>query len=641
MKFSILLRIFIVFKILVISNSFISDCIFQTGNSKPLGTVYQCFTTNILASSSIYVTSITGKHLDQKNNSDVASLSIEGNWSLPFFPRNYSNFFPNIKSIRIYHSAIETLYGDELNEFPQLVHLDIKYSYLKTISSRLFEKTPNMVDIWFGNSIIEKVGHDLFTPLDVTQLKALGFEEHQCINQGITNGSTIAIISLINELKEKCPYDDEFPSTTTTTFLTTTTTVKNLFCTNENIEDFICDLKNSMTEVQEHLIIKDEEIGSTLNILRQSLTSANEWTIEKFTESSEKMQELEAKWVQINEELQIKEEEIESLKSDFEARTVTYNAVGSVYQCLTTNIPISSSKYVTSVTGKHIIGKSNKSVISIKIEGNYTLSFFPRDISKFFPKIKSILIYFTTIETLYGDELNEFPQLVHLNIESSNLTTISSRLFEKTPNMADIWLANNKIKKVGNDLFTPLNTTILKWIGFKNNACINRKVSNGTQFDIISLIDAIEQQCPYDDEFLTTTTSFLSTITQDLFCIDEKSVEDFVCDLKITMTKLQENLTTKDEKIATTLNILRQNLTEANKKTNESLVNFLTNVKELENQLNELNEELQPIKEEIKYLKSEFEARLIQLEEIALNAAEDVIILYFSLFLSCALVFSL
>ncbi|KAG5669498.1 hypothetical protein PVAND_017385 [Polypedilum vanderplanki] len=222
MKFKILFAIFIIFKFVVISNSITINCEFSTIILHAVGYVYRCYTTNIFASLTTSVTSITGEHLDGNKNKDVTALRIDGNFILPFFPRNFSNFFPNMKSITIYSSAIEELFGDEFDEFLQLAYIDISYNRnLHTISSRLFEKTSNMIYIWFNSNQIEKVGRDLFAPIDVSKLQFLGFSDNQCIDrQEVNNGNTTAIISLINELTQKCPYNNE-PSKTTT--LTSTT----------------------------------------------------------------------------------------------------------------------------------------------------------------------------------------------------------------------------------------------------------------------------------------------------------------------------------------------------------------------------------------------------------------------------------
>ncbi|KAG5669546.1 hypothetical protein PVAND_017433 [Polypedilum vanderplanki] len=226
MKFSTLLAISIVFTIFVTTNSLQIHCIFSETFLNAVGNGYECHTTNILATQTTSVTSITGTHIVGKNHNDVTVIYTEGNYSLPFFPRNFSHFFPNIKAISVHFSTIETLYGDELDEFPQLEHISFWGNYyLKAISSQLFEKTPNMIHIWMNNNAIEKVGRDLFTPVDVSRLRFLGFSFNPCISRDISGDNRTAMISLINEIRDKCPYDE-------------------LICLS---------LKNDMKEVQEKL----------------------------------------------------------------------------------------------------------------------------------------------------------------------------------------------------------------------------------------------------------------------------------------------------------------------------------------------------------------------------------------------------
>ncbi|KAG5681146.1 hypothetical protein PVAND_010606 [Polypedilum vanderplanki] len=210
MKLLILFLIFLISQTFEITNSLTINCFYGTKTIKVLGSVYSCHTSKISTSSGIEVTNVIGTHLSGKNNNDVTAVFIESNYTLPFVPRNFSKFFPNIKAFSINYAAIETLFGDEINEFSQLEYIDFWQIKLKTISSKLFEKTPKIIFVYFGGSLIERVGYDLFTPLNVTQLQYVSFDHNRCINRWIDDGNTTAIISLINELREKCPFDDEF-----------------------------------------------------------------------------------------------------------------------------------------------------------------------------------------------------------------------------------------------------------------------------------------------------------------------------------------------------------------------------------------------------------------------------------------------
>ncbi|KAG5668288.1 hypothetical protein PVAND_016235 [Polypedilum vanderplanki] len=313
MKFSSLFAIFIVSNNFVILKSFTINCVFKSTSLNIVGNVYQCQTTNI-PTSCIFVTKITGAHQDGKNNIDVESLWIQGNYTLSFVPRNFSFFFPFLRAISIWYSSIEILYGDEFDEFDYFDYISIQHSYLKTISSRLFESSPQMVHVYFGNNMVERVGNDLFTPLDITQLQVLGFTNNPCIKRASVN-SQADIISYIDELREKCPFVDEF---------VITSTIENLHCLDENIQNLVCNLKDSMSEIQEDIAYtknqKIVKIESELIQTKENFTKFMEESKDKLNKSDKKVSELEKQISKLNEELQAKVENIELMKLDFEVR---------------------------------------------------------------------------------------------------------------------------------------------------------------------------------------------------------------------------------------------------------------------------------------------------------------------------------
>ncbi|KAG5668287.1 hypothetical protein PVAND_016234 [Polypedilum vanderplanki] len=242
--------IFIIFQLFLISNSFTVNCNYGYWDIVQINTLYQCETTNILTTSGEFVTNVTGTHLNGKNYNDIEAIKIDGKYSLSFVPRGLKNFFPKIRVIHIFFASIGTLFGDEFDEFPNLEYLALTSCGLTTISSKLFENTPKIAFVTFNNNQLKRIGFDLFTPLNVRQLREVNFAYVGCISRSVY---TENVISLINDLRQKCPYDDEFPPTTTT--------IKNILCPDKNIEEFVCDLKNLMIELQDDLTAKNERIN--------------------------------------------------------------------------------------------------------------------------------------------------------------------------------------------------------------------------------------------------------------------------------------------------------------------------------------------------------------------------------------------
>ncbi|KAG5668979.1 hypothetical protein PVAND_016882 [Polypedilum vanderplanki] len=205
---------------------------------------------------------------------------------------------------------------------------------------------------------------------------------------------------------------------------------------------------------------------------------------------------------------------IENFTINCEFATVQiYISDSDVYNCNSINIPNYSGDTITEVTGTHQNNKTNYDVESIWFYGNSTLDFFPRGITKFFPNIKAVWIEDTQILELNGDELDEFgDKLVYFFYRYSNLTTISSSLLKKTPNVVYFLVAYTKLQHVGFDLFTSHDITKLQWLSFAYNSCIH--MWDDSQNGIQNIMDKLKIQCPYDDENLPKiSTEMLSTST--------------------------------------------------------------------------------------------------------------------------------
>jgi hypothetical protein len=298
--------LFALLAIIGTTTGFTINCTFITQSMVGVGQVYVCHSVILENPSNHTITGITGTHLSGKNNDDVTMLSITGS-GLSSFLRGATNFFPNIKVVTIIHTIIETLEGDEFDEFGQnLQWLQIMYSNLTTIPSRLLRTNTNLSYLDFDANKIVRVGRDLFTPLDVTKLRTVDFNRNRCIAR-VANSQT-AILALIDELKVSCPFDGEVEPTTTakpteattmvatttteptevtttvaTTTVTTTpitTTTRYPTCFDGNVEDFVCKLRENIDEVQLDMAktrdeqqLTNDEMRDDLQLVRNDLTS--------------------------------------------------------------------------------------------------------------------------------------------------------------------------------------------------------------------------------------------------------------------------------------------------------------------------------------------------------------------------------
>jgi hypothetical protein len=266
------------------STAFTIDCQYTTKSFNYIGNLYICETKNTQFSSDHTVTDVTGSHQSGKTNADVEGILIYGRRTISFFPRGMSNFFANLIAIRFWEATFDTLHGDELIEFGQRLRWFLMYdSNVTTVSSRLFDTTPNLAYVGFRYNKLVSVGRDLFVPVNMTQLQLVSFDNNPCISQSATGQSNIE--ELIAVLHESCPFDDEeFETTTmmttammTTTSVmtttaaapTTTTTPAMTSCFDGKIEDFVCDLN-------EKVIVVKSDLTNTKNDLQNQLDQTNE-----------------------------------------------------------------------------------------------------------------------------------------------------------------------------------------------------------------------------------------------------------------------------------------------------------------------------------------------------------------------------
>jgi hypothetical protein len=244
-----LLTLFLIISITQPIHSFNLDCAFQTSASYwVIGRVYECLSTPPNDPTDKTVTSITGSHLFYHDHSDVQLLSFDGNTTLSFVPRGALKFLPSLIAIRIWRTEIDVLRGDEFEEMPQLQWLSFHASTLHTVSGYLFSSTPSVTFVNFQNNRIQRVGYDLFTPLDNEQLVRVDFAVNSCISQ--TAGNPTAMATLIVNLRERCPYNAELITTTTVT----TTTTEEETCDVGGLDERVCELERELKWVKEELL---------------------------------------------------------------------------------------------------------------------------------------------------------------------------------------------------------------------------------------------------------------------------------------------------------------------------------------------------------------------------------------------------
>ncbi|KAG5666572.1 hypothetical protein PVAND_014590 [Polypedilum vanderplanki] len=149
----------------------------------------------------------------------------------------------------------------------------------------------------------ERVGHDLFSSFNISQIKTFDFSRNRCIG-GWRLTNTTEIKAKIEEIREKCPFDDENLTTnaiiSSTTSSNIKTTTKNSNCIENSVEEMFCTLKNEVYEIHYNLAAKDDkinEIKSDLNYAKETFENQLIKTTEDF-ESVNRAHESRIKWLE-------------------------------------------------------------------------------------------------------------------------------------------------------------------------------------------------------------------------------------------------------------------------------------------------------------------------------------------------------
>lgn len=143
--------------------------------------------------------SVTGSHWPGRRNSDVEDLNVQDQ-NLTAVPNNIDEFFPNLKSLSIWHSNLMTITADDL-KFPSLLMIGIWNNPLLSLDGNLFASTPNLFWIDFSSNQIEHVGQDLLKNLNA--LIYANFINNPCISHLATSRDDV--LRLNDQLPEACP----------------------------------------------------------------------------------------------------------------------------------------------------------------------------------------------------------------------------------------------------------------------------------------------------------------------------------------------------------------------------------------------------------------------------------------------------
>lgn len=189
---------------------------------------------------------------------------------------------------------------------------------------------------------------------------------------------------------------------------------------------------------------------------------------------------------------------------------------------------------VLSFTGDHLGGKRNNDVTGF-IANNHQVDInqLPKDIEKFFPKLKVLGWDGGNISTLTAADLRPFPELRFFSIHTNKLVSIKSDIFKYTPNVKWVNFGKNQLLHVGYDLIDSLEHLTQAY--FDSNICIDFYAENSEQIQELST--KLKDQCPSLEKCSFACSILIDDVKEEnLKRIDE-------------ITKISDNILLQNEKI--------------------------------------------------------------------------------------------
>lgn len=168
--------------------------------------VYYCNVLNNFESTSddFIINSVNGTHKEKMTNLDVRGFFISGEMEdkiVKVFPSNLSSFFPNLQRIHVKSCGLEKIDTENLQNFPNLIYLNLYYNKIKRLEQDLFKFNPKLSHITLESNLIEFIDYNEFDGLK--KLTNLNLDRNKCIKDDAM-GNRKKVLKLIEKIKEKC-----------------------------------------------------------------------------------------------------------------------------------------------------------------------------------------------------------------------------------------------------------------------------------------------------------------------------------------------------------------------------------------------------------------------------------------------------
>jgi Leucine-rich repeat (LRR) protein len=186
-----------------------------------------------------------------------------------------------------------------------------------------------------------------------------------------------------------------------------------------------------------------------------------------------------------------------SVVIDCEFKHDSWACVDNVYWCKLISDPSITERdtVVTAATGSHERLMNHATVTGFYGSGK-TINFMPRGLNEMFPNLIIIRIVRSKLKVIRQADLQWFPELKYLDLNSNDIKTIEQDLFKYNPLLLVIYIEYNKISRVHPNVFDHLNQLIN--LDMTNNVCVSAHRIN--RASVLELIANIKHKCGSDIE---------------------------------------------------------------------------------------------------------------------------------------------
>jgi hypothetical protein len=173
------------------------SCSFSFKSYDSVGQLYECSALAAIAGNSSWLTALKGSHTGERTNEDVEGFELK-NQDVKIIPGGIDSFLPNLRAISWPNSNLWSIYAEDLQAFPILMHLNLENNKLISLDGDLFKYTPRLLYVNFNLNLLVHIEPEILKKAPF--LKKAWFNNNPCISDYALNG----YMTSINQQLQKC-----------------------------------------------------------------------------------------------------------------------------------------------------------------------------------------------------------------------------------------------------------------------------------------------------------------------------------------------------------------------------------------------------------------------------------------------------